>query len=356
MSKKKKKSHLKIAIIGNISSVISNASSAGTEIWTYEYGSYLSSLGHEVTVFCNKESFIPGCKHIQNVSSEIMNKNNYLDYYYENISQIITFIENQENFDIVHISLFTYEIFLAFIDYIKIPICITVHSDFFSQHIFDEINKKRPNIHFCFVSKNQFSKISCSKASVIYNGINCDKFDNFITNREKNKDFIFWIGRICSNKGAKDAIEIALKSKQKLILAGPIEDTSYFNSFIHPYLSKDIEYKGVLSFKEKIQYYENAIATIMPIHWDEPFGLINIESMYCGTPVISYNKGAQREIIENNKTGFIVEENNIFDFIKAIKKSKYIDSHYCKKYVIKNFSITTMTKKYLNIYSTLMEL
>ncbi len=348
--------HLRIAVLGNIGKIISDSSFAGTEIWTYDFCSYLSSLGYDVTLFSNSESFIPGCKLVHETSMDIMNRNNYLDYYYENIKQVLNFIERQNEFDIVHVSLFTYEILLSFIKYIRIPICVTVHSDYFSQNIFDQINKSNKNIHFCFVSDNQRKSVDCLRGSVIYNGIDCSKYEKFLIKEVKEKNYLFWIGRICPDKGTLDAIKIAQKAQIKLILAGPVEDKSYFDSCIKPYLNDQIKYEGVLDLKDKIFYYEHALATIMPIHWNEPFGLVNIESMYCGTPVISYNRGAQGEIIEHEKNGYLVQENNISDFISCIEKVKNIDPLYCHEYVLKNFSLQKMVSKYLEIYSKLLEI
>lgn len=356
MSTIKKTSHLRIAVIGNINKIISAKSSAGTEIWTYDFCSSLQERGVEVTLFSNVESSIPNCKNIHNVSMNIMSQNNYLDYYYENIKQILHFIEIQDDFDLVHVSLFTYEIFLALIKYIRIPICITVHSDFFSQNIFDQINNERnKKIHFCFVSKNQKRQVNCSKSSVIYNGINCSKFDKYLSKDVKKENYLFWIGRMCQNKGAHDAIKIAKQLDMRLILCGPIEDVSYYNSCIKPYLDNKIQYKGVLDLKEKIYFYEHAIATLVPIHGNEPFGLINIESMYCGTPIISYDRGAQKEIVENGKTGFIVNENNTEEVIECINKVQSIDGRYCKNFVKEKFDINIMIDSYISVYMELLE-
>ena len=222
--------------------------------------------------------------------------------------------------------------------------------------------------------KKQYGNL-LSTADVVHHGVDVEEYPSKM---EPDRDsYLFTIGRVTSDKGQDNAIEIAKRTGSKLIIAGCIQnkaadrkffasikdsidltvevgkypvDNNYYDVAIKPLLDSDkqIIYIGEISSEHKKQWYLHARATLFPIQWGEPFGLVLIESMACGTPVIAFNKGSVPEIIVNGKTGFVV--NSVDEMIGALDRIDDIDPHECRNHVQNNFSITKMANKYSDLY------
>ncbi len=211
-------------------------------------------------------------------------------------------------------------------------------------------------INYVAVSKNQEQHFMSAEAeyfkkhTTIYNGIPVEKFEfnNF------PKDYLFYIGYINADKGADVAVQVARALNMKLILAGSnFGMETFFKEKIEPYLNDDIKYIGAVDFSQKIELYKNAVATLAPITWDEPFGLTLAESQACGTPVIAFNKGAAVEVIKHGETGYVVT--TLEEMIESVKNIKSIDRQACRSWVEKNFSVDSMVEKYIEYYQALIK-
>ena len=117
---------------------------------------------------------------------------------------------------------------------------------------------------------------------------------------------LFYFGRIHHDKGTAEAIEIAKKSKRKLLIAGIIQDEGYYKQKIEPQLNDQIQYIGHAGPEKRKELLGKATALLHPINFNEPFGMSVAEAMLCGTPVIAFNKGSMPELIQHEKTGFLV--------------------------------------------------
>ena len=117
-------------------------------------------------------------------------------------------------------------------------------------------------------------------------------------------------------------------------------------------LNKDVIYLGEVSLPRAIEFYKNAKALLFPIKWEEPFGLVMIEAMACGTPVIAYPNGAAPEVVEDRKTGFIVK--NINETSKAIKNIDIIDRRKCRERVERYFTMEKMINEYEKLMKKLL--
>ncbi|MGB9668271.1 MAG: glycosyltransferase, partial [Thermosulfidibacteraceae bacterium] len=151
------------------------------------------------------------------------------------------------------------------------------------------------------------------------------------------------------------AIEIAEKYGMKLIIAAKVDkaDEVYFKEVIRPMLKSPwVEFIGEIGENEKNEFLGNAYALLFPIDWPEPFGLVMIEALACGTPVVAWNLGSVPEIIENGKTGFIVE--SIEDAVKALDKIKDLDRSYCRKSFERKFTARRMAEDYIRVYNELL--
>jgi glycosyltransferase involved in cell wall biosynthesis len=217
-------------------------------------------------------------------------------------------------------------------------------------------------------------------SNVVYHGIDLSEFP--VKEAPDKDNYLFTIGRITRAKGQDKAIETAKRTGSKLFIAGCVQnkpaDCEYFASFkdsidlcvdvnkypvgtdyydrvMKPLLNSDkkIIYIGEINSEHKKQWYQYAKATLFPIQWGEPFGLVPVESMACGTPVIAFNRGAVPEIIVNGKTGFVVD--SVDDMIEAVGLIDHIDPRECRRHVRHHFSITRMAHNYQELYHQIID-
>lgn len=192
-----------------------------------------------------------------------------------------------------------------------------------------------------------------ASATAIYNGFPTNVYSpNFIYN--ENAPLVF-LGRIEEIKGVHLAIEIAQKTNKALIIAGniPPESQLYFKELIQPHLNAKIKYVGVVNDEQKNELLRHASALLMPILWNEPFGIVMIEAMACGTPVIALKRGSVPEVVKENLTGCIC--NNIEEMIDAVSRIKKLDRVIVHAKAIKQFGSDVIGNEYLKLYRSKLE-
>ena len=168
--------------------------------------------------------------------------------------------------------------------------------------------------------------------------------------------YLAFLGRISPEKGVDQAIEIAKRAGMPLKIAAKVDsaDKSYFESQIKPMLDhKLIEFVGEISDLEKNEFLGNASALLFPINWSEPFGIVLIEAMACGLPVIAYPLGSVPEIIEDGVSGFLVH--NVEEAAAALKNLSAIDRRKCRRAFEERFSVKRMAQEYLTIYDRIIK-
>lgn len=227
--------------------------------------------------------------------------------------------------------------------YPKVPIVHILH---------DYIDDERREVIEMHVSKNQhFISISDSQrraapdinyAATVYNGIDIEQF----AYEEDAEDYLLFSGRITPTKGVKEAVQVAVQAKKRLLIAGSLSksDYSYFDENVKPFLDDKILFLGMLEREQLIKYYQKATALLMPIQWEEPFGLSMAEANSCGTPIIAFRRGSIPEVIQDGKNGYIV--NNTAEMIMATEKIDKIKRSDCHARAKKYFSTETMVKGY----------
>lgn len=174
-------------------------------------------------------------------------------------------------------------------------------------------------------------------------------------NEDLDKEYLFYLGRIEEIKGTKEAIEVALATKQKIIIAGNIQSghDAYFEQFVKPHLDNPlIEYIGPVNDEQKRYYLKRAKAFLFPIKWEEPFGIVMAEAMACGVPVIGFRRGSVPEVVKEGETGFVVD--NVQEMIDAVKKIHSINRQTVRKDCEKRFSLDVIAKKYLQLFEDLL--
>lgn len=255
-------------------------------------------------------------------------------------------IKQADQFDIIHNHT---NGFFGWIGKTKTPVVTTFHADQLRSYEKDYYN----NAMLIGISNNQIKKNKeLNFIGRVYNAIDVDKY--FFDGQPKN--YLAWLGRINQIKGTLDAVEVAVETDEKLLLAGNIENPK--DEYVLKVLKKveqhkNIEYLGEVGYVDKMLFLKDAKVFLVPIHWEEPFGLVMIEAMACGVPVIAYDKGPVREIVKDGETGFIVKDKK--EMIQAIKKINKIKRKSCRKHVEKNFDIKKMGGEYEKIYKKVIK-
>ena len=187
-----------------------------------------------------------------------------------------------------------------------------------------------------------------AEAHTVYNGVDTDKYISADT-VAPDAPLVF-LGRIEPIKGTHTAIEIAHRTGKKLVIAGNIPESEhgYFDKEIKPFLDERITYIGPVNDSQKNELLRNALALLMPIQWNEPFGIVMIEAMACGTPVIGFNKGAVPEVIENGVTGF--GSDTLEQLIEDVARVHTLNRTRIREITETRFSADVIVGQYLDIY------
>ena len=338
----------------------------GTEVVIYNLVEELVAQGHDVTLFAPGDaktsakliSFFPKSL----IPSGVPWAAHPKAYYHLHKA-----LEHAEEFDIVHThlssssDLYIFPLTAPF----KTAHVTTLHSRF----PFDRVQswtgdadslymEWAPFVPMVAISKSARAEVEfkLNFVGVVYHGL---PMDQFRPKRMKREDFFVWLGRFIPDKGVHLAIEAAKQAHVPIVLAGTIdrhaqESTQYFHQEIRPQIDgKQVKYIGPVNLKEKISLLSRACGFLNPIQWEEPFGMVMIESMALGCPVISFARGAAPEIIVHGETGFLVDD--LDEMVQYIPRIDEIDRGVTRMHVEKNFSVQVMTKQYLEIYEKLIK-
>ena len=190
--------------------------------------------------------------------------------------------------------------------------------------------------------------------ATVYNGVDTDIY----AFHALSKEYMLFVGEMSTvkrNKGILEAIAVAEKTEKHLIVAGKVpspnqkEDYAALRERVAPALKKKcVTYVGEVNEKQLVPLYQNAKAVLFPIQWEEPFGLVMIEAMACGTPVIAFQRGSVPEVIVDGKTGYIVSTAN--EMARAVSRIDQIDRGMVRKYTEDNFSKERMVDEYEKLY------
>ena len=320
--------------------------------------------GHDVTVYASKGSAVRGAKIV-----DLGLPPHELDYAYQGeewvkdlhigyrLLYISELISNSEQFDLIHLHVGRAIFGEPFLKFAKCPVIFTLHESL--------VPDLAPLMNFykkaklVSISNAQRKTIpSLNYIATIYHGIN---INDYKFNPNSNKGFVF-LSRISKEKGVEFAIKTVRKADAQLDIYGPGEER-YLKSSVLPFVNKRIRYHGAVKrySSEWFKAYSETKAFLFPIQWEEPFGLVMIEAMAIGTPVIAFNRGSVSEIIKDGETGFIIKPNDIDGMAEAVKKIQRMpDSEYqkmrkdCRKHVEENFTVKKMVSEYEKVYHKLI--
>lgn len=304
----------------------------------------LVKRGLEVTLFATADSLTNAKLHA--VSPRGYEEDPSLDPKVWECLHISEVFEHANEFDLIH-NHFDF-LPLTYSQLVSTPVLTTIHG-FSSPKIYPVYEKYNGKVSYVSIS-NADRLPSLTYVATVYHGIDLKHF----TFQPTPGEYLLFFGRIHPDKGTREAIEIAKQANMKLILAGIIQDQTYYQTEVLPYIdNKTIFYVGSADPIKRDKLLGGAYALLHPINFKEPFGLSVIESMACGTPVIAFSKGSMPEIIEHGQTGFLVS--NVSEAIETLRAIPDIDRKECRKAVEKRFTAEIMVENYIKVYQKILK-
>jgi glycosyltransferase involved in cell wall biosynthesis len=300
--------------------------------------------GHEVTLFGSGDSvtnarLIPSCRH------SLRENKRCKDPVAREVILIDQVLEHAREFDLIHFH--TGYLHFAISRHLPVPHITTLHG-----------RLDLPDLILLYQRFSDVPVISISTAqrvplpwanwqATVYHGLPSKLF-RF---QPGPGDYLAFLGRICPEKRPDRAIEIAKRAGMRLKIAAKVDrtDRRYFKRVVEPLLNDPgVEWVGEISDQDKNEFLGNAYALLFPIDWPEPFGLVMIEAMACGTPVIAYEAGSVSEVMEHGVTGFVV--NGLDEAVEAIGHVSNLSRARCRETFEKRFTASRMASDYVKLY------
>jgi glycosyltransferase involved in cell wall biosynthesis len=303
--------------------------------------------GHSVTLCANPESQVP-CKLISWKGSR---SQNMVDTVKNTLTLTKTVLTGK--FDIVHS--FSRLAYMAPI----MPLGIPKIMSYQREPSIGQISKsaklaKKNSLVFTGCSNyitNQIAKVA--EAVTVYN---CAPFEKYTVTSSVEEDApLVFLGRIEDIKGTDVAIQVAQKTKRRLIIAGNIPATKegYFEEKVKPFLNDRITYCGPVNDEQKNELLGKAAAFLMPIQWNEPFGIVMAEAMACGAPVLGFPRGSVPEVVEDGVTGFICKD--VDDMVQKVQAVSSLNRMHVRTRGEERFGNAKIVQDYLQLYKRLIK-
>ena len=307
----------------------------------------LVELGHEVTLFASgdshtKASLVPIWPRALRLDPTVH------DVFAPLFMQLETVARRAHEFDIIHCHLD----YFAFptLRLLGVPSITTLHGRLDLPEL-GPLYKLYHDIPVVSISDSQREPLpEANYAATIHHGLPQKSLA-----QGPGGGYLAFLGRISPEKGPDAAIRIAKRAGMPLKIAAKVDkvDRDYFQNKIEPLLAgADVEFIGEIGEEQKAEFLGNAAALLFPIAWREPFGLVMIEAMACGTPVVALNNGSVPEVLENGLTGFIVNSED--QAVDAIRDVRRLDRDRIRKEFERRFTAQHMAQNYLKLYSRLM--
>lgn len=338
---------MKIALIAAPFIAVPPLDYGGTELFVAHLAEGLANSGIDVIVYANGDSTVnvekrwiyPHSQWPIEVSQETLLKD--LHHHSWAIADAAT-----QNCDLLHVQ--TPES-LPFSRYIQSPMVLTLHGPH-EKHLSDHY-AHFPDVQYVCISHAQCESESLPKVRTIHHGIDVQSYRSV----ERKQQWLSFLGRIAPSKGTELAIEVAERTGIPLKVAGEVQPVNqeYFDSEIKPRIDgKLVEFIGPVDHEAKNELLGNSMAMLFPIQWDEPFGLVMVEAMACGTPVLAMPGGSVPEVVRNGVSGYVC---NSIEEMAGHAMNLQLDPAEVRNYVEQNFSIEKMVREYVNLYKDVLE-
>ena len=339
---------MRLAQVAPLHESVPPKSYGGTERVVSYLTEELVRQGHDVTLFASGDS-ITSAHLIAPCPNSLRLDPNCQDRIAAHITLLDLVFEHAAEFDIVHFH----------IDYLHYPLSTrlkiqhltTLHGRLDLSDL-PPLYRRFWDVPLVSISDAQRAPIAWANwQATVYHGLP----DNLCAFHETPSDYLAFLGRISPEKGVDRAIEIARRSSHKIKIAAKIDpvDRQYFHDVIEPLLRDACcEYIGEIGDAEKSDFLGNARALLFPIDWPEPFGLVMIEAMACGTPVIARPLGSVPEVIEDGISGVFVD--TIDDAVRAVERIETLSRRRCRQAFERRFTVRRMAHDYLTVYRSVI--
>lgn len=343
---------MKIALLAPLWKKVPPEKYGGSELVVFNLAKGLTALGHKVTTFACGGSRVEGrlIAVIEKPLYELVGGFNWSKIQPHEFLSFLELGKRFREFDIVHNHMGLHPIALS--PFLSVPMVTTLHSSLSPD--FPCLVKAFRKFPFISISNAQ-RKLTpeLNYVATVYHGIDIQAFKPSYEN--KNKNYFVFLGTLSRNKGVDIAVSVARKLGVRLTIAGEVraEDKLFLEKKVFPYVDgKRIRFVGEIGHAQKVKLLAGASALFFPSRWNEAFGLVMIEALACGTPVIALRSGAVPEVIIDGKTGIIAE--NEKQFTKAVKEITRISRRTCRKEAEERFDISVMAKNYEKAYQSLI--
>ena len=309
----------------------------------------LVELGHDVTLFASGDSNTRGTLHAVWPRALRLGRPRS-DPIAATAALLEAFARHAGEFDVVHAHIDW--LHLPLLTRLGVPFLTTLHGRLDLPGLGDVV-RHFPEAPFVSISDNQRLPLAQARwCGTVYHGMPADLFRP----RYETGSYLAFLGRLTADKGPEDAIRIAREAGMPLRIAAkvPRAERGYFKERLEPNIDgKQIQLSGEVNDQTKEQFLAGAAALLFPIDWPEPFGLVMIEAMACGTPVIAFRAGSVPEVIEDGLTGFVVEGDD--DAVHAIHRLQELDRRKVRARFEERFTAARMARDYVALYQALGE-
>jgi glycosyltransferase involved in cell wall biosynthesis len=232
-----------------------------------------------------------------------------------------------------------------------LKVVTTIHGPF-NDELSDIYRRMSQEVPIIAISHDQRRHVpDIPIARVIHHGVDPGAFPV----GDGDGGYFLFLGRMAPEKGAHRAVEAAWRAGARLLLAAKMREPwefDYFETYVQPYLNEDIRYLGEVPHEEKVRLLGGARGLLNPIQWAEPFGLVMVEALACGTPVLAFPEGAAPEIVEDGKTGFLCRD--VAEMAERIGQVDQIERSACRAAVEDYFCTTRMVAEHLDLFEELI--
>ncbi len=305
--------------------------------------------GHDVTLFASGDSITKAKLNSVHNQALRLDPNIKEPLIYEQL-MLAEVYQHAHHFDIIHSHIGCAA--LAYSSFVKTPTVHTMHGIFTPDN--EKMYRRFAWQPFISISEAQREpRLGLNYIHTVYNGIDTTAYAEYP--KPIQPAYLAFVGRLSPEKGPVEAIKIARGAGLPLKMAGKIDvvDRDYYREQVEPLIDgEQIQYLGEVSHEEKVKLLGEASVTLFPITWREPFGLVMIESMATGTPVVGMGLGAVPEVIAHGKTGFVCH--SVEKMIEVIPDAIKLDRKTCREDVISRFSVKSMTDEYEKAYAMVL--
>jgi glycosyltransferase involved in cell wall biosynthesis len=311
-------------------------------VWLLADG--LVEHGHDVTLFASGDSHTKAklASVFDQAPSEQIGRS------LPDLRHILACYERAEEFDVINDH--TGPLGAVLGELLSTPVVHTVHGPLDGEpgDVYESIGRVAPGVGLISISLNQRRpKPDLNWIANVPNALDLEHYPC----KPHRGDYLLFLGRLNHEKGAHRAVAVAMELGLPLKLAGKMREPrerAYFAEFVEPHLGNGIEYLGEVNHGTKVELLQNARCTLFPIEWEEPFGLVMIESMACGTPVIATRQGAVPEVIGDGTGGVIVD--HWHDIPAALEQADAIEPSECRRFAEERFAPDRMVADYERAY------